>query len=237
MITNRYNYDPISRKTIDGKRHYLTPDGRAVPSVTTILDRTKSEESKAALQAWRNRVGEEEAQRITAEAAGRGTRMHKWLENWVVEDATGEPGSNPYSQHSHQMATEIITRGLTQCDEFWGSEVPVYYPELYAGTTDLIGVWRGKPAIIDFKQSNKPKRREWIDDYFTQLAAYACAHNQVHGTDIQTGVILMAVKPTLDDLGTVIKPPEYLEFVLEGIDFANATTLWWDKVEEYHRKY
>lgn len=237
MITQRYNYAPINRTTIDGKRHYLTPDGRAVPSVTTILDRTKSEESKAALQAWRNRVGEEEAQRITTEAAGRGTRMHKWLENWVINDSTGEPGSNPYSQHSHQMANEIITRGLTQCDEFWGSEVPVYYPELYAGTTDLIGVWRGKPAIIDFKQSNKPKRKEWIDDYFTQLAAYACAHNQVHKTDINCGVILMAVKPTLDDLGNVVKPPEYLEFVLEGIDFENATTLWWDRVEEYHRKF
>ena len=237
MITELYNYSPISRTNVDGKRHYLTPDGGKVPSVTTILDRTKSEESKAQLQAWKQRVGEEEAQRIVTEAAGRGTRMHKWLEDWVKLDAAGEPGSNPFSQHSHLMAHEIIENGLSQVSEFWGVEVPVYYPGLYAGTTDCVGMWNGRPAIIDFKQSNKPKRREWIEDYFAQLCAYAEAHNQVHGTNIETGVILMCVKPELDALGAITKPPQYLEFVVEGLEWENHRNLWWDRVEDYHLNY
>lgn len=234
MITEKYKYDTISRTNVDGKRHYLTPDGEKVPSVTTILDKTKSEESKAALLAWKKRVGEEKAQQIVTEAAGRGTRMHKWLEDFVRLDESGSPGSNPFSQHSHQMAQEIIHRGLSQVSEFWGVEVPVYFPELYAGTTDCVGVWNGKPAIIDFKQSNKVKRKEWIEDYFSQLCAYAEAHNRVHGTDIETGVILMAVKPELDDFGNIIKPPQYLEFVIEGIEWENYRHQWWDRVEEYH---
>src|SRR5210317_2326782 len=112
MITKKYDYSPISRKTVNGKRHYATPDGQAVPSVTTILDKTKSEEKRQALRNWKKRVGEAKAQQIVTEAAGRGTRMHKWLEDYVETGEIGTPGSNPYSAQSHRIAELIIEHGL-----------------------------------------------------------------------------------------------------------------------------
>ena len=183
MIVNRYNYTPISRETIDGKRHYCLPDGSKVPSVTTILDRTKSEEKRQVLANWRKRVGEQKAQEITTEAANRGTRMHAYLEHYMLNDDMKPLPGNPFAHPSWFMAAEVILQGLCHVNEFWGAEVPVYYSGLYAGTTDCLGVWKNRPAIMDFKQTNKPKKREWIDDYFVQLAAYAAAHNETHGTD------------------------------------------------------
>jgi len=224
MLLQKYNYTSINRTTIDGKRHYCLPDGGAVPSVTTILDRTKSEESKQALNNWKKRVGTAQAQAITTEAASRGTRMHKWLETYVKDGDMGLPGSNPFSQQSHAMANIIVFEGLANnVSEFWGVEVPVYYSGLYAGTTDCIGIWKGKPAILDFKQTNKPKKREWIGDYFVQLAAYALAHNATHGTDIKTGVILMCSANN-----------EYQEFVIEEDEFEMWTQEWLKRVELYY---
>jgi hypothetical protein len=223
---NNYNYVPMSRVEIDGKRRYATPDGEKLPSVTTILDATKSEESKQALQNWRKRVGVQKAQEITTEAAGRGTRMHKWLENYIKTGSTGEPGSNPYSIQSHQMAQSIITQGLVKCNEYWGTEVPLYFPKIYAGTTDLCGIHDGAEAIMDHKQTNKPKKREWIDDYFVQLTAYANAHNEVHGTKIRKGVIFMC---SADNL--------YQEFIVEGSEFDKYTNIWFKRVEQYYMQF
>ena len=225
-IPNKYNYVPMSRVEIDGKRRYATPDGEKLPSVTTILDATKSEESKKALMEWRKRVGAQKAQEITTEAAGRGTRMHKWLENYIKTGATGEPGSNPYSLQSHTMAQTIISEGLIKCNEYWGTEVPLYYPKIYAGTTDLVGIHDGDEAIMDHKQTNKPKKREWIEDYFVQLAAYANAHNEVHGTKIRKGVIFMC---SADNL--------YQEFILEGSDFDKYSDIWFKRVEKYYMSF
>lgn len=233
MITQRFNYTPLDRTTIEGKRHYCLPDGNKVPSVTTILDRTKPQEQREALAKWKKDVGEERAQQITTEAANRGTRMHSYLETYVMMDDMKPLPTNPYAHPSWFMAAEIILKGLSQVDEFWGSEVPVYYSGLYAGTTDCIGTWKGKPAIIDFKQSNKVKKREWIGDYFIQLAAYAQAHNETHGTTIDTGVILMAVQPKLLEDQTY-STPEYLEFVIEGEDFAYWVDEWNKRVELYY---
>ena len=225
-IPNKYNYVPLLRETINGSRKYATPDGEKLPSVTTILDATKSEESKQALQNWRKRVGVQKAQEITTEAAGRGTRMHKWLENYIKTGETGEPGSNPYSIQSHQMAHSIITQGLVKCNEYWGTEVPLYFPKVYAGTTDLVGIHDGSPAIMDHKQSNKLKKREWIDDYFVQLAAYANAHNEVHGTNIRKGVIFMC---TADNI--------YQEFIIEDSEFDKYTDMWFKRVEQYYLQF
>jgi genome maintenance exonuclease 1 len=224
MLIKKFNYTPCDRETIEGKRHYVLPDGSKVPSVTTILDKTKSEESRAALANWRKNVGAQKAQEITTEAAGRGTRMHKWLEDYVLCETVKLPGTNPYSKQSWDMAAKIIENGLVHCTEFWGTEVPLYFSGLYAGTTDLVGAWKGKPAIMDFKQSNKVKKKEWIDDYFVQLAAYALAHNEMHGTDIKTGVILMCTKDY-----------EYLEFVIEGAEFDHWTEEWLKRVEQYYK--
>jgi genome maintenance exonuclease 1 len=233
MITSKYNYTPISRETVDGKRHYCLPDGSKVPSVTTILDRTKSEESKQALQNWRKAIGEKKAQEITTEAANRGTRMHKYLEDYALTNDLKPLPGNPFAQPSWFMAAEVILKGLSQVDEFWGVEVPVYYSGLYAGTTDCVGLWNSSPAIIDFKQSNKVKKREYIGDYFVQLAAYAEAHNITHGTNIRTGVILMAVQPKLLENNTYTTP-EYLEFVIEGDEFDYWSKEWMRRVEQYY---
>ena len=223
MITEQYDYGSLKRKSVDGRRLYTTPDGLAVPSVTTILDKTKPEESKKALREWKKRVGEKKAAEITKEAAGRGTRMHKWLEDYVTTGETGDPGSNPYSQQSHKMAHIIIEQGLSNATEFWGTEVPLYFPQVYAGTTDCLGVYNGKPAILDFKQTNKPKKTEWIADYFMQLCAYAAAHNEVHGTDIKQGVILMCSKDF-----------QYQTWTIEGEDFEEYSRQWWSRVGEYY---
>ena len=234
MYIQKYDYHPIPRVEVNGKRFYATPDGNKLPSVTTILDKTKSEESKAALQNWRNRVGAEKAQQITTEAANRGTRMHTYLEHYVKTGEVKERGSNPFSWASHTMAQTVIDQGLVNVNEFWGVEIPLYFPNVYAGTTDGAGIHIGQEAILDYKQTNKPKRREWIDDYFVQLCAYAEAHNEVHGTKIKKGVVLMCVKPELDEQHNIVKPPEYQEFVLEGTEFEKYRSLWWKKVEQYY---
>ena len=143
MIVEKYNYAPISRTTVDGKRHYCLPDGSKVPSVTTILDKTKPQEKREALANWKRRVGETQAQAITTEAANRGTRMHAYLESYVLTEDLKPLPTNPYAHPSWFMAAEIILKGLRNVDEFWGVEVPVYYSGLYAGTTDCVGVWKG----------------------------------------------------------------------------------------------
>jgi genome maintenance exonuclease 1 len=223
---DKFNYISMSRVEVDGKRRYATPDGEKLPSVTTILDATKSEESKQALANWRKRVGHAKAQEITTEAAGRGTRMHKWLEDYIKTGLMGEPGTNPYSIQSHQMARSIIDQGLSKCNEFWGTEVALYFPKIYAGTTDLVGLHEGSESIMDHKQTNKPKKREWIEDYFVQLAAYANAHNELYGTKIRKGVIFMCSAAN-----------EYQEFILEGTDFDVYTDKWFNRVEQYYMQF
>ncbi len=224
LLVSKYNYKPLTRDDSSGRRLYQTPDGTAVPSVTTILDKTKPAEAREALARWKKAVGEQKAQEITTEAAGRGTRMHKFLEDHIKGIPLKESVTNPFAQQSLDMARKVIAEGFPKINEVWGSEVPLYFPELYAGTTDCCGIHDGEEAILDFKQTNKPKKREWIDDYFLQLTAYALAHNEVHGTNIRKGVILMCSKDY-----------EYQEFVLEPTDFDYWTERWCDRVEQYYK--
>ena len=234
MYNQRFDYKPVPRVVLEGKRYYATPDGNNLPSVTTILDKTKSQDKIDSLNRWRKSVGAEKAQQITTEAANRGTRMHTYLEHYVKTGETKEKGSNPYSWPSHAMADVVIKQGLKNVSEFWGIEVPLYFPKIYAGTTDGAGIHLNEESILDYKQTNKPKRREWIDDYFMQLCAYAEAHNELHGTRIKKGVILMCVKPDLDENHNILSVPQYQEFVLEGAEFEKYRALWWKKVEEYY---
>jgi genome maintenance exonuclease 1 len=234
LLKERYNYTPISRESVEGKRLYATPDGSKVPSVTTILDKTKPREKIEALMAWKRRVGEVKAQEIVTEAAGRGTRMHKFLEDYVKTGIINEPGSNPYSKQSHIMAKHVIEKGLCNVNEIWGVEVPLYFPGLYAGTTDGCGLHLNDESIIDYKQTNKPKREEWIEDYYLQLTAYALAHNEVHGTNIRKGVVLMCVSPKMNEQLQVVEEPTYQEFILKPEDFAYWEGRWWDRVEQYY---
>ena len=234
MYNPKFDYKPLSRVTEDGKRLYATPDGKKLPSVTTVLDKTKPEEKKAALNEWRRRVGVENAQKITTEAANRGTRMHTYLEDYIKQGQLRERGSNPFGWASHAMAQTVIEDGLINVNEIWGVEVPLYFPGLYAGTTDGCGLHLNEESILDYKQTNKPKREEWIEDYYLQLTAYALAHNEVYGTNIRKGVVLMCVKPPVDEMGNPLARPVYQEFILTPERFDYWSDQWWRRLELYY---
>ena len=221
MITNKYNYLEIKRTHVNGKRLYKTPTGN-LPSVTTILSATKPQADKDGLQKWRDAVGAVKAQEIMTDAANRGTRMHKYLEDYVDTGKFPKPGTLWHAQHANKMAKVIVDNGMQHIDEIWGSEVNLYFPDIYAGTTDLVGVHKGQNAIMDFKQTNKPKTIERVQDYFLQLASYAQSHDELFGTTIRKGVVFMCSKDF-----------EYQEFVIEGVEFDKYRCQWWKRVEQY----
>ena len=188
----KFVYPTSTRALIDGKRHYDVGTNEKLPSVTTILSATQSEEKKKKLAEWQARMGQQRADRIRDISAMRGTSMHTYLEGYITDQRHLD--LTALGQEAGKMANVVIRSGLGDLEEVWGTEVTLYYPGLYAGATDVVGIYNGRESIIDFKQTNKPKQREWISDYFTQLAAYAMAHNHVYGTKIQSGVILMCSK-------------------------------------------
>lgn len=207
--------DPVTRKRV-----YLTPDGEKTPSVTTILSSTKD---MTHLLEWRKRVGEENAKRITTEAAGVGTAMHANLERFVVGEQR-QPGNNPVHVQANKMANVIIENALCDVNEIWSMEQTLYYPGLYSGTTDLVGEYKGKPAIMDYKQTNKPKKPEWVGDYYLQLMAYALAHNEVYGTEIREGHVFMCSR----DL-------TYQQFSITPDTWNKYEDEWLVKLEEYYK--
>ena len=154
--------------------------------------------------------------------------MHTYLERYIKEGALPDRGSNPYGWDSHRMAQCVIDQGLSNVSEIWGVEIPLYFPSLYAGTTDGVGIHLGEESILDYKQTNRPKKQEWIEDYYLQLTAYALAHNEVYGTNIRKGVVLMCVKPGDDGI------PTYQEFILESKDFDYWSNQWWHRLELYY---
>jgi len=220
-IINKYKYPKSMRSLIDGKRHYDIGEDK-LPSVTTILSATQSEEKRKSLADWKARMGAQYADRVRDIAAMRGTAMHKFLEAYI--DGSGHKDLTSIGKEAEPMAKKIIESGLGDLGEVWGQEVTLYYPGLYAGATDIVGIYDGKPAIIDFKQTNKPKKREWISDYFCQLGAYCMAHNYVYGTKIQKGVILMCSKDLL-----------FQRFEVEGKDFVKHQHEFLRKVDQYYK--
>ena len=219
---NSYKYPKTQREKIEGKRHYVF-DKEKLPSVTTILDQTQSAEKRESLKAWTERVGEEAAEKIKSESAARGTAMHKILEMYILEQ--GNLDETNVGKQAHNMALQVIQSGLSNVTEFYGTECTLYYPGLYAGQTDLVGVHKGEDAIIDFKQTNKPKRREWINDYFMQLSAYAMAHNILFNTSINKGVVMMCSKDNY-----------YQEFIVEGEEFQKCKFNFLRRVDEYYKE-
>jgi hypothetical protein len=209
--------DPVTRKRV-----YLTPDGEKTPSVTTILGATKDQTH---LIEWRKRVGEENAAQITKEAAGVGTAMHNNLERFLA-GLERQPGNNLVHVQANKMANVIIEQGLKDVSEVWAMEQSLYFPGLYSGTTDLVAVYKGNPSICDYKQTNKPKKAEWVEDYFLQLMAYILAHNEVYGTDIREGHVFMCSR----DL-------QYQQFDLTPDNFNKYQDMWLAKVEDYYVNY
>ena len=161
-------------------------NGSRLPSVTTILGATKNQQF---LKDWKEKVGEQEATRIKNLSSRRGTSMHKFLESYIT--GVGYDDLTELGQEAKPMAEKVIEIGLAPVEEYYGSEVTLYYPGLYAGSTDLVCMHNGMETIVDFKQSNKPKKKEWIEDYYLQISAYAMAHDYVHGSSIRQGVIMM----------------------------------------------
>ena len=218
----KFKYPRTKRELIEGRRHYDINEGQwKLPSVTTILDRTQSAEKREALRKWREAKGEEEATRIVDSSAARGTAMHKILEKYIIEDGYLDLTDN--GLQAHNMAKQVIERGLCNVPEFYGSEATLYYPGLYAGSTDLVCIHKGEDAIVDFKQTNKPKKREWVEDYFLQLSAYGMAHDYVYKTTINKAVIMMCSKDNY-----------YQEFVIQGSEFREAKHKFLKRVTEYY---
>ena len=216
----KFEYPKTVREMVEGQRHYNI-NNEKLPSVTTILSKTQTAEKQQGLADWRARVGEEQATRTMDQAAARGTAMHAILEHHIL--GKNRLDLTDIGQEAHKMANVVIDKGLCNVDEIWGSEVALYYPELFAGATDLVGTYRGKESIIDFKQANKPKRREWIGDYFLQLGAYAMAHNYVYGTKINQGVILMCSKDGF-----------FQKFTSEGQEFVTFQHEFLKRLDKYY---
>jgi len=216
----RFEYPASIRSLINDQRHNDIGEEK-LPSVTTILQATQSPEKRAILAKWKQKVGETKAESIKNEAGNRGTIMHRIIEGYITGE--GHADLSDMGQAAGTMAQTIYKEGLKgSMDEVWGSEITLYYPGLYAGATDLVGIYEGREAIIDFKQSNKPKKREWIEDYFTQMAAYAMAHNHVYNTEIQSGVILMCT------------PGNYFQkFIVKDKEFQQYMWKWVSRVDQF----
>jgi hypothetical protein len=219
-INRKFDYAPLERITNEnGVRHYrCLQTNLLLPSVTTILSGT---EDKTGLLEWRKRVGDKKADEIRDEALKLGSLMHQHIENYVV----GIPrprGTNLIRVQAERMADQIINRALPNVDEIWGQEVILYYPGLYAGTTDLVGVYKGEEAIMDHKTAKKMKKRTDILNYFHQLSAYAIAHDAMYGTSIKLGVVFM-----------VDRDFNYQEFTVDIKEMATRKVEWLDRVTKY----
>ena len=221
MIWNkRFTYPSSTRSLVMGRRHYEIGTDK-LPSVTTILSHTQSEEKRKSLANWQARMGKQYADRVRDIAALRGTSMHTYLEGYIKGERHLDLTS--VGKEAGVMAQKVIESGLGDLGEVWGTEVTLYYPGLYAGQTDVVGIYDGRESIIDFKQTNKPKQREWIDDYFSQLAAYAMAHNYVYDTQIQQGVVLMCSKDGF-----------FQKFVVSDKEFQGYMHTFLKKVDQYY---
>jgi CRISPR/Cas system-associated exonuclease Cas4 (RecB family) len=214
MIINKFEYKPIERITINGKRHYSV-NGNHVPSVTTILSATKD---MTVINAWRDKVGHDKAKEILDLSVNLGTEIHKNIENYILgeKDLTG-------CQMSRMLSKILINNIFPNVSEIYGTEVPLHCHNVYAGTSDIVFVHKNQIAIGDFKNSRSEKKEEWMDDYFQQLVAYAMAHNEMFGTNISKGTVMMAVHNG-----------KYLEFEISNEKFQKYTDMWLSTLDKYY---
>lgn len=220
-IRKKFVYPSLKRIDGDTGRTYTLEGMAPVPSVTTILSATKE---GAALKEWENRIGKDAANKIKNDAATVGTHMHSVVERLLLNRPLEVPRTW-LAVRGYWMGYKLIDTFMPNVQEVWGSEIQLLYPDKYAGTSDCIGVYRNTESIIDFKQANKIKQRNWIEDYFVQLAAYAAAHNVAHGTSIQQGVILM-----------VSQDGQTQEFMTSGREFQGFVDKWMRRVDDFYKK-
>ena len=223
LWNNKFSYPKSMRSMINGSRIYAVNQEK-LPSVTSILQATQSEEKKASLANWKARVGVAEANRIKNDASSRGTSMHAFLEKYLLGQLNLELLKE--ENKSKKMADEIIEQGIkNKLSEIWGTEATLYYPGKYAGTCDACGVYEGQETIIDFKQSNKPKKEEWIEDYYLQLGAYSLAHNVVYNSNITQGIVLLC---TVENL--------FQDFRIQGVKLKEYQNKFLEKVDQYYHQ-
>ena len=216
-FNGKYDYVTGTRHDDHGSRTYDV-NGARLPSVTTILGATKNQQF---LKDWKAKVGEQEAERIKNLSSKRGTSMHKFVEHYIL--GTGYDDLTGLGQEAKTMAEKVIDVGLAPVEEYYGSEVTLYYPGLYAGSTDLVCLHNGMETVVDFKQSNRPKKLEWIEDYFMQIAAYCMAHDYVHNSQIKQGVIMICT-PDL----------YYQEFKISGAELRQWKHKFLKRLDMYH---
>jgi hypothetical protein len=214
IIHKKYDYKPLQRAEGPDGRRYIVGENKSLPSVTTILSKTKD---ITFLKQWKERIGEEKAEKIKVEAGQLGHGMHTNIERYILgEELTG-------TLMAKTLANLIIKKGLSKVNEIWGNEVSLYAKDLYAGTTDLVGLHENAPAIMDFKNSLRDKKKEWIEDYFMQLVAYAIAHNEMYDTNISKGVVMIATRDA-----------KYQEFIIEGKEFVHYEGMWAERLCTYY---
>ena len=224
MLVNKYVYPTLKRVDLEIGRHYLDSNQKPVPSVTTVLSGTSK--TKDGLIQWRNRVGQEEAERIIKQSTDIGTAVHEAIENYL----NGDSWNNFEVTHDQLLAQKIsekfVNDGLKGITEIWGLEVGLLIDNLYAGTADCVGLYQGIPTLIDFKTAKKIKKREWIEDYFLQGCAYANAHNVMFKTNIEQIVILMVDRDSI-----------FQEFIVRPTEFNFLTRKWKNRLLEFDKKY
>ncbi len=220
-LNKKFNYPKSIRAYYNGQRLYNIGNQK-LPSVTTILSATESEEKKESLERWKIKVGRKEADLISRQSLSRGSAMHDFLEKYILNQLNLDLlGDNSLEK---KMADQIIENGLRNyLSEVWGVEATLYYPGKYAGAADLIGIYDGKQSLLDFKTSNKPRRDEWNDEYYLQLGAYSLAHNKVYGTNINQGVILLCTKDLM-----------FQRFIVDSDRLKDCQKRFLEKVEQYY---
>ena len=223
-MLNKFNYPKLERLDTDIGRHYLGSHDIPVPSVTTVLSGTSK--SKDGLIQWRNRVGDEEADRIIKQSTDIGTAVHEAIEKYLNKEEWNNFKNTPDQILAKTISNKFIKDALYGITEIWGLEVGLILDNLYAGTADCVGLYKNIPTLIDFKTAKKIKKRDWIEDYFLQGCAYANAHNVMFGTDIQQIVILMVDRNLI-----------FQEYIVRPTEFSYLTRKWKNRLIEFNNKY
>ncbi|MDC3375824.1 preprotein translocase subunit TatA [Gammaproteobacteria bacterium] len=223
-MINKFEYPNLERVDTDIGRHYLDSDNKPVPSVTTVLSGTSK--SKDGLVQWRNRVGDEEADRIIKQSTDIGTAVHEAIEKFLNKEDWDNFENTSDQILAKNISNKFIKDALKGITEIWGLEVGLILDNLYAGTADCVGLYRDIPTLIDFKTAKKIKKRDWIEDYFLQGCAYANAHNVMFGTDIQQIVILMVDRNLI-----------FQEYIVRPTEFSYLTRKWKNRLIEFNNKY
>ncbi len=218
----KYSYPNLERVEENEMRFYKDSNNDLVPSVTTVLDATGD---KSGITQWRRKVGPAQADAIVQEGTLIGSAVHEAIENYLL----GKSWSNFTEDRNGFLAKSISSKFISSClngiDEVWGLESGLILDGLYAGTADCIGVYKGLPAIIDFKTAKKLKRKDWIEDYFLQCSAYANAHNVMFETSINNLVILMVDRDLL-----------FKEFHIKKDEFSLYTDKWKKRLIKFHNR-